>query len=176
MPHRDDLHRPAVFKPFPQILLSIDCLIAKMKENSRTKMATTLENQNEDMKRNMEQLSGSGASGWLSALPLKEQGFNLNKSEFQDALCLRYNKPLKNLPSKCPCGAPYNINHAMNCHKGGFVIARHDNVKRFEANLLKQVCNDVQLEPPLQPTTGFSFRRSANTNDDARLDIRARGF
>ena len=25
MPHRDDLHRPAVFKPFPQIRASIDC-------------------------------------------------------------------------------------------------------------------------------------------------------
>ena len=44
----------------------------------------------------------------------------------------------------------------MNCALGGFVIARHDNVKNFEAKLLKQVWNDVQ--PPLQPTTGYSFR------------------
>ena len=62
----------------------------------------------------------------------------------------------------------------MNCALVGFVIARHDNVKNFEAKLLKQVCNDVQ--PPLQPTTGYSFRASANTRDDARLDVRAKGF
>ena len=107
---------------------------------------------------------------------LKEQGFDLNKSEFQDALNLRYDKPLKNMPSKCACGKTFSVTHAMSCALGGFVIARHDNVKNFEAKLLKQVCNDVQLEPPLQPTTGYSFRASANTRDDARLDVRAKGF
>ena len=44
------------------------------------------------------------------------------------------------------------------------------------ANLLKRVCNDVQLEPPLQSTAGYTFHRSANTRDDARLDVRTRGF
>ena len=150
--------------------------IAKMRENAKQKIELTLNNQNDETKRNFEQLSGPGASSWLSAIPLKEQGFSLNKSEFQDSLNLRYEKPLKNLPSKCPCGTVFSITHAMNCNKGGFIIARHDNVKTFEAKLLKQVCNDVQLEPPLQPTTGHSFHRSANTRDDARLDIRARSF
>ena len=64
-----------------------------------------------ETKRNLEQLTETGASSWLGALPLKEQGFNLNK----DALCLRYNKPLKNLPSKCPCGMAFTVTHAMNC-------------------------------------------------------------
>ena len=49
------------------------------------------------MKRNLEQLREPGA---FSARPLKEHGFNLNKGEFQDALNLRYDKLLKNLPSK----------------------------------------------------------------------------
>ena len=43
---------------------------------------------------------------------------------------------------------------------------RHNNVRDFEANLLKNVCNDVEIEPKLQPIE----------NDEARLDIRARGF
>ena len=30
------------------------------------------------------------ASNWLSTLPLEEQGFTLTKSEFRDALALRY--------------------------------------------------------------------------------------
>ena len=150
--------------------------ITTMLNTAKNKRSVIIDHQNEDVKRNMEQLSGSGSSSWLSALPLKEQGFDLNKSEFQDALNLRYDKPLKNMPSKCACGKTFSVTHAMNCALGGFVIARHDNVRNFEGNLLKQVCNDVQLEPPLQPTTGYSFRSSANTRDDARLDVRAKGF
>ena len=34
----------------------------------------------------------------------------------------------------------------------------------------------MQVEPPLQPVGGYSFHRSANVRDDARLDIRAKGF
>ena len=29
-----------------------------------------------------------GASAWLSSLPLKKYGYNINKREFKDALCL----------------------------------------------------------------------------------------
>ena len=147
-----------------------------MKESAHNKMIEIIDNQNEDVKRNFEQLSGSGASSWLSALPLKDQGFDLNKSEFQDALNLQYDKPLKNLPSKCPCKKKFTITHAMNCKLGGFIILRHDTVKIFEANLLKQICKDVQVEPPLQPCTGHTFAGSVNTNDNARPDVRAKGF
>ena len=113
----------------------------------------------------------------LGVLPLKDQGFNLNKAEFHDALHLRYDKPMKNLPSKCPCGKTFTVTHAMNCHRGGFINVRHNNIRNFEALLLKQTCNDVQIEPPLQPCNGVTFHhRSAITADDARLDVRARGF
>ena len=128
------------------------------------------------MKRTLEQLAEPGASSWVGALPLKEHGFNLNKSEFNDAMCLRYDKPLSNLPSKCPCGKAFTITHAMNCHRGGFINARHDNIRNLEAGLLKEVCRDVQIEPPLQPVGATTFARSVNVKDDARLDVRARGF
>ena len=39
-------------------------------------------------------------------------------------------------------------------------------MRDFEAILLKKVCSDVEIEPKLQPVN----------NDEARLDIRARGF
>ena len=55
-----------------------------------------------------------GASNWLSTLPLEEQGFTLTKNEFRDALALRYSKDIRALPSKCPCGQSFNVNHAMN--------------------------------------------------------------
>ena len=53
---------------------------------------------------------------------------------------------------------------------------RHNSIRNFEGQLLKQICNDVQIEPPLQPVGDLTFRRSAVTSDDARLDVRARGF
>ena len=103
-------------------------------------------------------------SSWLNALPLEEQSFNLNKGEFRDALSLRYNHTPRNLPSKCPCGEKFNVTHALNCKRGGFVNARHDNIKNFEAR--KMVANDVEVEPQLQPVTGGIYQKSANMGSE----------
>ena len=40
-----------------------------------------------------------GASSWLNAMPLADQGLALNKQEFRDSLRLRYNLPLVDPPS-----------------------------------------------------------------------------
>ena len=118
-----------------------------------------------------------GASGWLNVLPLEDEGYVLNKEEFRDALALRYNKSIPNLPSQCLCGKSFNPTHAMVCKTGGFIHARHDNVKNLEASLLSRVCKDVAIEPSLLPVTGEEFvLRSANIEDDSRLDVKARGF
>ena len=118
-----------------------------------------------------------GASGWLNVLPLEDEGNVLNKEEFRDALALRYNKSIPNLPSQCPCGKSFNPTHAMVCKTGGFIHDRHDNVKNLEASLLSRVCKDVAVEPSLLPVTGEEFvLRSANIEDDSRLDVKARGF
>ena len=61
----------------------------------------------------------------------------------------------------------------MNCKRGGFVIMRHNNVRDSEANLLKTIQNDVEIEPALQEITNEKI--SGNTNEEARPDIRARG-
>ena len=50
---------------------------------------------------------------------------------------------------------------------------RHNNVRDFEANLLKTMHNDVEIEPALQEITNEKI--PSNTNDEARPDIRARG-
>ena len=113
--------------------------------------------QDPKMQRNLEQLSEAGASSWLGAIPLQAQGFNLTKGEFQDALALRYNKDIKNLPSKCLCGSKFDVTHALNCHKGGFVNARHNNIRNLECSLLKSVVNDVECEPSLQPVVNKPF-------------------
>ena len=125
----------------------------------------------------VQQARDKGASYWLNALPIQEQHFMLNKQEFRDALRLRYNLTLDNLPSVCPCGEPFNVAHALNCQKGGFVHQRHDNIRDLLTTLLSKVCKDVEAEPHLIPVTNEIMNlRSANTNDESRLDMKARGF
>ena len=53
---------------------------------------------------------------------------------------------------------------------------RHNNIRDFEANLLSKVCNDMEIEPPLQPITTEKLPNSALKGDEARPDVRARGF
>ena len=140
---------------------------------------TVKEKQSQTQQRSLLEHSEPGASSWLNALPIATQGFSLNKGEFQDALCLRYNMEIRNQPNKCPCGSNFNTTHALNCKKGGFIHARHDQIRDMESKLLQVVCRDVECEPPLQAiqtSDKANYHRTANVADDARLDIRARGF
>ena len=71
---------------------------------------------NRELLRATEIAQMKGASAWLNALPLKEEGYVLNKREFYDALSLRYRWPLSRLPVKCNgCGKGFDVDHAMNC-------------------------------------------------------------
>ena len=56
-----------------------------------------------DMKRAVLQTKEKGASSWLTVIPTQGHGFTLTKSEFRDALRIRYNTKLQRMPSKCPC-------------------------------------------------------------------------
>ena len=108
-----------------------------------------------------------------AVLPLSAYGFALNKGEFRDALLLRYGKDLRGLPSHCPCGQKFDVNHALNCKKGGFVIIRHNTIRHFKADLLSEANRDIETEPALQPVEGELINGLAGEN--ARPDIRARG-
>ena len=163
--------------PDPEAEQEIRNMANKTKqEKTKEKILLVDESLSRDTKRNVDQARQPGASSWLTALPLEKFGFNMNKGEFRDAIALRYNKHINNLPSFCACGSKFDVTHAMNCKRGGFINARHDNIRDFEASLLSQVCNDVEKEPPLQQLNNEQLPRSANTAADARLDIRARGF
>ena len=125
----------------------------------------------------LEAIQEKGASSWLNALPIKSQGYALDKQSFRDAISTRYAIPLHKLPSHCVCGNPFSVEHALNCKKGGFISSRHNEVRRITADLLKEICNDVEEEPLLQEVTGELFKaKTAKTEKDARLDIAARGF
>ena len=69
----------------------------------------------------------AGASNWLTAIPLKNQGFYLDTRTFWDALCLRYNTRLRRMPEKCVCGN----------HKGGYIAVAQ---WLRASNIFRQLC------------------------------------
>ena len=57
------------------------------------------------------------------------------------------------------------------------MIMTHDEIRDITASMLNKICKDVEIEPRLQPITGEQMRyRTATSGDEARLDIKARGF
>ena len=116
-----------------------------------------------------------GAGAWLSALPLQSLSYTLNKQEFRDAICLRYGWRITNTPAYCAFGSKNSVDHTLNCKRGGYVNMRHNNIRDFEATLLKEVCRDVKIEPMLLPV-GNSESRSSNQAERARLDVSAVGI
>ena len=118
-----------------------------------------------------------GASCWLNALPLKRYHFDLTKGEFRDGIALRYGWDPVKLPSRCACGENFNVAHTLHCPKGGYTHIRHNDIRDSFANLLNEVCDDVEVEPCLQSLQGETFaNRTTTIDDDARLDIKANGF
>ena len=87
----------------------------------------------------------SGASIWLSTLPLKDKGYCLNKQEFWDLVKLRYGWPLSRLLTHCICGARYDVQHALPCKKGGFITPRLNHIRNVTAELLSQVTRMSKL-------------------------------
>ena len=64
----------------------------------------------------------------------------------------------------------------MNCLTGGFIHKRHDGVRDIMAKAMNDVTYDVCIEPPLQPLSGENLPSGANADEEARPDIKARGF
>ena len=57
----------------------------------------------------------------------------------------------------CVCGELYTV-------KGGYVILRHNSLRDLFAEILEEVCSDVQIEPPLLPLTGEKLPHGSNTS------------
>lgn len=159
-------------------LCEIKMMIRREKaENHANKANVVREMLPATKQRTMDLLNEKGSSSWLTVLPLKEHRFDLNKSEFRDALCLRYDWQLKNLPQYCVCGVNFSTDHAMICPHGGMIILRHNEIRDITADWLSEVCNETEKEPQLQPLTGEClYPKSANLQEEARSDIKAKGF
>ena len=127
--------------------------------------------------RSAELATEEGASSWLTAILLDRYSFTLHKGAYRDALCLRYGWSPPMLASQCVCGQLFTIAQPLSCPTGGYPSIRHNELRDITADLLKEVCSDITVEPPLQPLTGkvLSMRTSIR-GEEARLDISAKGF
>ena len=117
-----------------------------------------------------------GASSWLQTLPLQKYGYTLNKEEFRDSVYLRYSWWIPNTPITCGCGKTSDLDHLLTCKLGGYVIMTHNHIRDTIANLLRDVCHDVKVEPQLQKINeGDCLSSKTIKGDQARLDVSARG-
>ena len=70
--------------------------------------------------------------------------------------------------------AEWTILQHDKCKTGGFSIICHNKVRNFEAQLLTEICNDVEIEPPLQPLEGEIINGLTGVN--TKPNVRARRF
>jgi len=81
------------------------------------------------------------------------------------------------LPTTCACGKPFLVDHSLHCSFSGFPTIRHNEIRDVTANLLCQVCSNVQIEPHFQPLSGKTLSQcTSNADNQTRLDISAKDF
>ena len=85
--------------------------------------------------------------------------------EFRDGIYLRYGWELTKTPLLCACGANFNLTHALHCAKCGYTHIRHNAIRDTFANLMNEVCHDVEFETKLQPLQGESFVNNSTTTE-----------
>ena len=112
-------------------------------------------------KRAVELAREKGSSNWLTVLSLKQLDYNLNEKEFIDAIMLRYDWEITDTPMICVCGVQFSVDHAMVCQCGAFIFQRHNKLCDMEAEMLRMICNDVEVEPVLQKVTGETLNHGA---------------
>jgi hypothetical protein len=152
---------------------------ARREERHKAKFEELYGRASAEVKRAMDLAREKGASTVFTVLPLRRYGFAIEaKRDFFDWVRMRYRKPIVGLQPTCACGDPYSLDHSQICKLGGFIHMRHDMPKNLFAAICKAAgfC-DVEIEPPLEPLTGEKLIfKSANVREDARSDVRVRGF
>ena len=131
-----------------------DSLTKLAQQEVRSERSKELEHRAEHIKemaprktqRALDLATGKGSSAWLTVLPFQDLGFNLNKREFRDAVKLRYDWPVEDIPSTCACGEAFTVDHSMICKLGGFITQRHNELRDLEAEFPSMVSSDVEIE------------------------------
>ena len=96
---------------------------------------------------------------------------------FRDGIALCFTWEEKNTPAIYTCGKKFSLTYALHWAEGGYTHLRHNEIRDVFANLLDDVCHDVQIEPKLQSLDGEIFSSNSSTTDDyAQLDSKAIGL
>ena len=115
----------------------------------KAEAADIKEKMSEAAARSMSLAQEKGAGAWLTALPLQNLEYVLNREEFRDGLRLGYGWQIPGIPAYCVCGMKNTIDHTLSCKHGGHLIFRHNRVREVNAEFLREVCHDVKTEPGL---------------------------
>ena len=105
---------------------------------SKARLDVVLENAPPELKLALKAATEKGASSWVTAAPSYDHGTVLHKGEFTDAICIRYGWTMPNLPSACACGAPFDIQHALDCKLGGLRTIQHNEVRDVVAQCMRE--------------------------------------
>ena len=145
--------------------------------NSLSAKADLLRRAPANLKRSVELALEKEASSLLTVLPWQEHGFSVHIMAFYDTVALRYGWNPARFPQFCSCGALFSIEHSFSCLKGGFPTIRLNEIHDLTANLLTEVCHEIQVEPGLQPISGEQLQHAtSNIEDGGCLDISMNGF
>lgn len=88
---------------------------------------------------------------WQNALPTAKDNFDLSRTEFRDVICLRYSKPLPELPITCDgSNSTFTITHALNCKRGGLVTLRYNETRDLLHDMSTLAWSQVGKEPVIR--------------------------
>ena len=93
-----------ILAPF---VTQIDSHLHQLPDEALIKSARIKQEASQKTRRALQLVAEKGAFVWLTILPLQELGFTLNKREFRDAIKLRYDWPIDDIPSTYVCGRVY---------------------------------------------------------------------
>ena len=113
--------------------------------------------ENSPIKRCLELNREKGAGSWLPKIWLEH--------------------PPHHTPHFCGCGKKNSVDHTLICMKGGYVHMRHNALRDLNAELQREVCRGVVVEPQLLPLENEIHMDINGTNAArAATDISSRGI
>ena len=98
-------------------------------------------------KRTLSRIVIGKASGRLTVLPRRQEGYDMPSMQFQDQLVIRYGHEPSFQPSICDgCGAPFSLQHGLDCHKGGLIKRGHNALQNSDARLADLAWGGVTIK------------------------------